>query len=349
MTSPSVSIVVPAFNAENTVRRTLNSVLDQTLRDLEVIAVDDASTDATSLELRRLAEQDRRVRLIQFPVNRGVHEARLEGIRASEADWVGFVDADDAVHPEMYRRMHDFCVLEKLDIAVCGIRRVDAAGKSVGDKLAFQADSVVDQMVFDGYCENAFGTGSVCNKLYRRGLFAEHELAVPIWRLDAAEDSFLNLCVFREARRIGLVADQLYDYLIRPGSATQRVTNAQAVTTILRALAAALDRIGRVDSHTAAGVTDHFRRLLEYDCYRVHDASNFSMDGARNAEALALLAADFPAQLAALVSRWPVAAPALHTRSFRSTISEIGALVALLPGALGAAIGRRIHSLARHV
>lgn len=95
---PVASIVIPAYNAESTLDRTLISVLNQSLEDIEVIVVDDGSIDRTPAVVRRFARNDDRIRIIE-QTNAGVAKARNAGIAMARSEWIGTVDADDIWHP----------------------------------------------------------------------------------------------------------------------------------------------------------------------------------------------------------------------------------------------------------
>ena len=96
-----VSVVVPCFNGERFLARTIESVLSQTYRELEIIVVDDRSTDGSVALVRRYAERDERVRLIERDRNAGAPAApRNTGVRAARGNWIAFLDADDVWHPE---------------------------------------------------------------------------------------------------------------------------------------------------------------------------------------------------------------------------------------------------------
>src|SRR5687768_6755484 len=102
------SVVVPAFNVAGCLDRAIDSVLAQTVRDFEIIVVDDASSDATADLARRRAAQDPRIRLLQNRVNSGPSVARNHGIAAARAEWVAILDADDAYEPD---RLESLCAI----------------------------------------------------------------------------------------------------------------------------------------------------------------------------------------------------------------------------------------------
>jgi teichuronic acid biosynthesis glycosyltransferase TuaG len=98
--APQVSVVVPCFNAAEFIGRTIGTVLSQTFTDLELIVVDDKSTDESAEIVRTYVRSDARVRLIEMPRNAGAPAVpRNAGVRAARADWVAFLDADDLWHP----------------------------------------------------------------------------------------------------------------------------------------------------------------------------------------------------------------------------------------------------------
>lgn len=97
--TPRVSIVIPLFNDEHFVSSALDSCVRQTLGDIEIICVDDASTDATAEIVEGYIRRDPRVRLIRQPENRSAFQARLAGITASTAPYVLFLDGDDELTP----------------------------------------------------------------------------------------------------------------------------------------------------------------------------------------------------------------------------------------------------------
>ena len=98
--NPKVSIVVPCYNAEKHLSECLDSILKQSLHDLEVIAVNDGSTDRTLDILQRYAAQDVRLRIIDQS-NQGAPQARANGVKAASADYIVFVDSDDYIYPRL--------------------------------------------------------------------------------------------------------------------------------------------------------------------------------------------------------------------------------------------------------
>lgn len=115
---PKVSVIVPVYNAEKYLRECVDSILGQTLADLELILVDDGSTDSSPAICDRYAEQDARVQVIHKPNGRTA-SARNAGLRAASGEYVAFVDSDDWISPEMYKKMLE----TGADVTLCDYAR----------------------------------------------------------------------------------------------------------------------------------------------------------------------------------------------------------------------------------
>ena len=101
----AVSVIVPAYNAEKVVENCIGSISKQSLKDIEIIAVDDGSKDSTRKVLEKLAEGDNRIRLIKKDKNEGLSAARNSALEIATGEYVGFVDADDWVEEDTFERM----------------------------------------------------------------------------------------------------------------------------------------------------------------------------------------------------------------------------------------------------
>lgn len=127
--SPVVSIVIPAFNAANTLADTLDAVRNQSVTNLEIIVVDDGSTDGTAAIAARYARQDKRIQCISVP-NGGVASARNVGIEAARAPYVAPVDADDLWHPDKTaRQLAVLTARPEVSMVYCSRRNVDERGR----------------------------------------------------------------------------------------------------------------------------------------------------------------------------------------------------------------------------
>ena len=118
-----VSIIIPAYNIENYIEKTLDSVLDQTYDSLEIIVVNDGSKDNTAAIIDSYAQKDNRIKVIHKE-NGGVTSARLAGIAAATGDYIGFVDGDDYIEPNMFELLVNNAINYNADISHCGYQMV---------------------------------------------------------------------------------------------------------------------------------------------------------------------------------------------------------------------------------
>ncbi|GAA4310029.1 glycosyltransferase family 2 protein [Pontixanthobacter gangjinensis] len=117
MNNGLVSVIMPAYNSEAFIAEAIRSVIQQTYPDWELLIIDDASTDATKKIIRKLYQDDNRIRLLENSENRGTHYTRNKGIKAAQGDFIAFLDADDLWKPEKLKKQLE--LLSKENLAAC--------------------------------------------------------------------------------------------------------------------------------------------------------------------------------------------------------------------------------------
>lgn len=221
---PVVSVIVPVFNAQRHLEQCFDSLLGQTLGAVEIIAVDDASTDGSSAILKRLAS-DERVRVIAHPDNRGVSSARNTGLAAARGAYVAFVDADDLVAPTMYADLLGAARAQRADIAMCGIRMIDAEGRI--EEIVpppLRPGVLHTQEAVREALHSAWATRLLwypVRSIYSRDLLTVHHVEFDPG-IRKGEDSLFNLKAVSLADRVTAVDGAHYSYRKHPGSATAR-------------------------------------------------------------------------------------------------------------------------------
>jgi glycosyltransferase involved in cell wall biosynthesis len=205
-----VSVVVPAFNAAQTIQDTLHSVSRQTHRTLEVIVVDDGSTDGTAAIARRHAVTDPRFRVVSQP-NNGVAAARNAGIEASTGDFVAFIDADDLWHPTKIAKQLAALLAGGPDVALvyAPFRLIDADGMVLASPHKY---GVSGWVLHRHFYTNLVGNGSAL--LIRRDVLAEFGGFDPRLRdqgAEGCEDLLLQLRIAARYR-FGEVTEYLVGY-----------------------------------------------------------------------------------------------------------------------------------------
>ena len=166
----TISVIVPAYNIGPYLSRSLDSLLAQTYQNLEIIVVDDGSSDNTAAVMREYAEKSDRIRTF-FKENGGVTSARLRGVRESTGDWIAFMDGDDYVEPQMYARLLENAQSCGADISHCGHQVHYSDGRI---EYVHQSGKIHTQDHRLGLWElldNRDVSMSLCTKLYRRRLF----------------------------------------------------------------------------------------------------------------------------------------------------------------------------------
>ena len=127
-----VSVVIPAFNAEATIERAVASACRQTERKLEIIVVDDASSDQTLAVIAEAAKADARIRLLRQPANAGPAAARNRGIAAAKGDWIALLDADDSYFPERLAKLLDLADRVSADMVADNVLLCGAGDQAAG-------------------------------------------------------------------------------------------------------------------------------------------------------------------------------------------------------------------------
>jgi glycosyltransferase involved in cell wall biosynthesis len=210
---PSVSVVIPVHNTQDLLAACLHSVTRQTLRDIEIICVDDASTDGSAAVLAEWARRDPRISVVAHATRQGVGPARNSGIRAARADYIASVDSDDTIDPEMLATLHAEAVGGDFDIVCCGTRVVDEGGRVLDRWVRPDATVIVTDHHRDLF---DLMDPMVWNKLWRRSIFVEQGVWFPGGTRH--EDLGGSYAALMKARRIRIIGRAFYNYLVRPGS-----------------------------------------------------------------------------------------------------------------------------------
>lgn len=193
----TISVIIPAYNVEKWIGRCIESVCGQTYRELEIIVVDDGSTDDTGKIIDSYAEKDSRVKAIHKE-NGGLVEARETGISAATGDHVGFVDGDDMIMSDMYERLLANALKYDADISHCGMSFCFPSGK---EEPHYGTGAVRVSDNFEGQkdlLEGRFVEPSLSNKLYKRELLIDSCLDKTVLN---NEDLLRNFVLFKRARK----------------------------------------------------------------------------------------------------------------------------------------------------
>ena len=126
MSAPLISVIIPVFNTEKYLKECLNSLINQTLINIEIICINDASTDNSLNILCEYAEKDKRIKVIDLKINKRQGGARNEGLKVAGGEYIGFVDSDDWIDIKMYQRLYKKIIEEKADICSCDYYEINS-------------------------------------------------------------------------------------------------------------------------------------------------------------------------------------------------------------------------------
>ena len=223
-----LSVVIPAFNVKKCLQRSVESVLAQGCQAMEIILVDDGSTDGTALLCDQLAEQDERIRVLHCP-HEGASAARIAGIRASRALRLAFVDSDDIVLANTYSQMLSIMqTYVDVDICICGymVREPERSFNHIqqNEEGKKKPDDAIITML-----ENKAYNWALWGKIYTRKLF-EYPGILDGWPYSYGEDYYVNWRLFHLAQNIYYLPIVGYQYnLIEMGLMRKRFSRDMVV------------------------------------------------------------------------------------------------------------------------
>ena len=213
--SLKVSIIVPVYNVAPYLRQCLDSLCNQTLKEIELICVDDASSDESPQILKEYAAKDRRMKIITHTENKGLGPARNSGIEAAQGEWLMFVDSDDYVYRQFAEVALHKVQKAGVKLAIFGIDSIQDGQKEESSYLSYPEDQKIDNP-WKQYCYGQdYINPSAWNKIYHHTLFSDKEIRYPA---TYAEDLLVTFAILHSVSDALLLSDQLYVYRKRDGS-----------------------------------------------------------------------------------------------------------------------------------
>ena len=204
---PLVSLIVPAYNAQDYIIRSIDSALASDFSDLEIIIVNDGSTDDTQKIINWYAKNYSNVVSVEKE-NGGVADARNKGIEIAKGDYIAFMDNDDLIRPDMISKLYNTITKNKCDVAIAPLYRITDNGYTQHCKLPFIEDIPID---IDKYFEIMYTPGyyncAIWNKLYKASMVKEH----PLGKLKY-EDVSWTPCILSYAENICFLKTPLYEW-----------------------------------------------------------------------------------------------------------------------------------------
>ena len=245
-----ISVIVPVYNVKDYLEKCVDSILNQTYSKLEVLLVDDGSTDGSGLICEALANKDHRIKVIHQE-NGGLSAARNAGLDIATGDYIAFVDSDDYINNTMYDDLLTALNDSNADIAICGIRYIDEEDNVLFDISLDELFEVEDKKEkYSQLQEHDILIVVQCNKLYKREIF--RDIRYPVGRIH--EDVYVAHRELYNANKIIFIPGEYYNYVQRTGSIMNKD---ESISQIIDAINGYEERI------------DFFKKIEEEDAYKL--------------------------------------------------------------------------------
>ena len=248
-TAPKISVIIPVFNVEQYLEQCLDSVLNQTLREIEVICVDDGSTDSSLDILQEYAARDKRLQIIKQK-NKGAGAARNAGLAVAKGEYLHFLDSDDFFELNMLEEMYNKAKKDGSDIVVCGYSKYDQQlGKDTPpiriNEMFLKHSPIVPEEFTNNLFEVCFATP--WSKIFKRNLFNKYKLQFE--NLKNCNDFTCVMTAVALAKKISCVAKSFVHYRWNTGhqSSTDRFGKNENFIKAARALEKNLQNLGKYD------------------------------------------------------------------------------------------------------
>lgn len=261
MSEGLISVIIPCYNLEGYVRKCIGSILNQTYKKLEIIAIDDGSTDQTPDILAQYAARDERVVFIRQE-NAGAGAASNKGIEIARGEFIAFVDNDDWIEPDMYEKLHQALITNHADMSVCNFNLV------YDDHTDFSYSTMREQTIdvrddvfgfFCRFCACPKPNNYTWTRLYKAEIVKKSGIRFEEFGLGA--DTLFNFKLLPHIKRVSFIKDGLYNYIQRNTSSVYTMAKKENIAEVYADGFEAL-----ADYYISNNLTD-FCRVLQIHAY----------------------------------------------------------------------------------
>ncbi len=209
---PLISVIVPVYNISSYLNECVNSLLAQTYSNIEIILVDDGSTDCSGKMCDEWEKKDERIKVLHKE-NGGLSDARNEGIKIASGELIGYVDGDDVIDPDMYEELYHGLITQSADMAVC--KHLEFSDKIPDNRKKGNTKTYTKSEFMRMYAYQEDGiTSAVWQRLYKKSLVSGLEFP----KGHNYEDVVWSAQVIQQCKKIVLLDSSLYFYRVRTGS-----------------------------------------------------------------------------------------------------------------------------------
>lgn len=214
--TPLVSVIIPIYNVEKYLSRCLDSVINQSFKDIEIIIVNDGSTDSSLAIAKKYVKKDSRIKIIN-QLNKGPGSARNVGILNATSNYIIFIDSDDTINKKMIELLYNQAVDTKSDIVSCQYNRVDEnCVLEISPIERYTKDTIIDFM-------SANISPMVWNKIYKKNLFEEYNIFFPE-QIRLCEDHLVSFKLFLYSKNHTTIDKPLYNWYNITNSLTNYIS-----------------------------------------------------------------------------------------------------------------------------
>ncbi len=229
---PKISVIIPVYNVEKYLKRCLDSICNQTLKEIEILCINDCSTDNSLQILQFYAQKDSRLQIIDLKTNKNVSFARNCGLKVAQGEYIGFVDSDDLIDLEFYEKLYNKAIQDNADIAKAGCLLYT----SPTDAILSDLNTKIRQN------SKYFFTHEWWSAIYRRKLIEEKRILFPLECTHSEDIVFLNTCIIH-SNSLSLVDEVYYHYIRRNDSIDTKYLAIKHIKSALTANAIILENL----------------------------------------------------------------------------------------------------------
>ena len=227
---PKISIIVPIYNLENYIERCLNSICNQTFKDIEIICINDCSTDNSLKKIEKFAENNSNIKIINLTKNKGVSAARNEGLKIAIGDYIGFVDGDYYIDLNFYEKLYSRATINNPDIVKgADVKMIDSNGQS------FQTVQNKNIKI----CKQAFNY-QFWTAIFKSSLIKENHLFFPEDNTCFEDPYWVTLAAYY-AKNIEIVDDAIYHYERRLESQSNQIWTQKQIESYIKYIKILID------------------------------------------------------------------------------------------------------------
>lgn len=219
---PLISVIVPVYNVKNYINRCIDSILNQSFSDFELLLVDDGSTDGSENICEEYALKDSRIKVIHQK-NTGQAAARNNGVKEAKGEWISFIDSDDSVNSQLLNALYDAAIRNNVRLSSCTAFEGDCEPSDFYDDKKFQAvvSETDEQSIFNLCANEKYHYWVVWGKLIHKSILLKH----PFTEGRIFEDNAVVCKWLYEAKKIAIIDSPLYFYFINNNGTTKKAFN----------------------------------------------------------------------------------------------------------------------------